>query len=164
MLGRGGVKNMVKNITKSLLPAVLQYAQLGVKAALSQVQVLQDKCMQRVGREEASGPKLARGKQWYSSRPEWIYLIQPSVTWIVRFEDSYHWKSNIFGSSSAGSSKEMTTGAKPIVGKWTAKVSGQCCESPARGDGGVDRIFPPTLLPVWPWRDYGRCNRIVHFL
>lgn len=90
MLGRGegGQKNRVKNITKSLLPAVLQYAWLGVKVAQSQVQVLQ--CMQRVGREEASGPKSARGKQWYSSKPEWIYLIQPSVTWIVRFEDSYH--------------------------------------------------------------------------
>lgn len=118
----------------------------------------------RVSVEEASWPKSAKGKQWYGSEPEWIYLIQPSVTWIVQFEDSYHWKSNIFGSSSAGSSKEMTTGAKPIVGKWTAKVSGRCCESPARGDGREDGIFPPTLLPVWPWWDYGRCNRIVHFL
>lgn len=81
---------MVKNITKSLLPAVLQYARLGVKVAQSQVQVLQEKCMQRVGREEASGPKSPRAKQWYSSKPEWIYLIQLSVTWIVRFEDSYH--------------------------------------------------------------------------
>lgn len=50
---------MVKNITKRLLPAVLQYAWLSVKVPQSQVQVLQENCVQRFRREEGIWAKIS---------------------------------------------------------------------------------------------------------
>lgn len=61
---------MVKNITKSLLPAVLQYARLGVKVAQSRVQVLSTievYAESRKRRESEEKKRLAQNRREGSS-------------------------------------------------------------------------------------------------